>query len=405
MARKSPKSLKYDEIVRGTNDYIPVSFMRQVWVDPETGDPLPEYKYVPFDLTGRAVVLTVKKKEFDGVSPTDQYNGKETHDLALKEAWDKQLVDETAGNEGKSDIDRTIQYDTKGPWDKDYLFRITIDCDDPSEGADGPEDKRYFWQNNYQGMYGMDPRDGYVVFRFSKKMTMLKPGTYYFDIRLMEKMHKQIGMLTESRNWMPISGTFEIVGTPTNRTVIHDWIKGATDGSQPEPPTPTPPSDYATEAYVQQYVQSQLGDYLKNSSLGTGTIKIKDDGTQEFGNFSVNEKGTKTVILTTATDTDKGIVIVDDELDDTSTNPVQNALITNALNTKVDESALATVATSGDYNDLSNRPTIPTYSTFFPVGSIYTSLRTTGPTFGGTWVELGTAKIGGETVYYYRRTA
>lgn len=405
MARKSPKALKYDEIVRGTNDYIPVSFMRQVWVDPKTGEPLPDYKYVPFDLTGRAVVLTVKKKEFDGVSPVNDYNGKEEHDKKLKDAWDKQLVDETAGNDGVSDIDRTIQYDTAGPWDKDYLFRITIDCDDPSEGASGPEDERYFWQNNYQGMYGQDPRDGYVVFRFSKKMTMMKPGTYYFDIRLMEKMHKQIGMLEECRNWMPISGTFELVGTPTNRTAIYDWIKGAKDGDQPTPPTPTPPSDYATEAYVQQYVQSQLGDYLKNSSLGTGTIKIKDDGTTEFGSFSVNEKGTKTVILTTATDSDKGIVVVDSELNDTSTNPVQNALVTNALNTKVNENELALVAKSGDYNDLSNKPTIPTLNTYYPVGTVYTTTRTSIPGFGGTWVELGTAKIGGETVHYYRRTA
>ena len=401
MARKSPKALKYDQIVRGTNDYIPVTFMRQVWVDPETGTPLSNSIYVPFDLSGRAVVLTVKRKEFDGVNT----NGKRGSSESQKADWDAELLDEKAGNDGISDIDRTIQYDKKGPWNKDYLFRITIDCDDPSEGAEGPEDKRYFWQNNYQGMYGMDPKDGYAVFRLSKKMTMLKPGIYYFDIRLMEKMHKQIGMLTESRNWMPISGTFEIVGTPTNRTAVHDWIKGATDGSQPEPPGPTPPSPYATESYVQQYVQSQLGDYLKNSSLGTGTIKIKDDGTAEFGSFSVNEKGTKTVIISTATDSSKGIVTVDSSLDDTSTNPIQNALVTNALNSKVDESALSPVATSGDYVDLINKPTIPTINTFYPIGTVYTSNKTSAPTFGGTWVSLGSGKVGTETIYYYRRTA
>lgn len=400
MARKTPKSLKYDQIVRGTNDYIPITFMRQVWVDPETGTPLSNSIYVPFDLSGRAVVLTVKKKEFDGVN-----SGKSASDPKLKNDWDEQLADEKAGNDGISDIDRTIQYDKKGPWDRDYLFRITIDCDDPTEGAEGPEDKRYFWQNNYQGMYGMDPKDGYAVFRLSKKMTMLKPGIYYFDIRLMEKMHKQIGMLTESRNWMPISGTFEIVGTPTNRTAVHDWIKGATDGSQPEPPSPTPPSPYATEAYVQQYIQSQLGDYLKNSSLGTGTIKIKDDGTQEFGSFSVNEKGTKTVIISTASNTDKGVVIVDNELNDTSTNPIQNAQVTNALNNKVNVSDLAPVATSNDYNDLDNKPVVPTVNTFYPVGTVYASSRTNPPTFGGTWAAIGSNKIGTETVYYYRRTA
>ena len=210
MARKALKALKYDTIQRGTNDFIPVTFMRQVVVDPETGKPLSEPLMVPFDLTGRAVMLTVKKKDYDGVA------GDKNQIIQLK--------DETAGNQGQSDIDRSIQYDTKGPWDKDYLFRITIDCDDPSEGAAGPVDDRYIWQNNYQGMYDMDPAEGRVVFRLTKKMTMLKPGTYYFDIRLMEKMHKQIGMIRESRDWAPIFGTLEIQGTPTNRSAMYDWI-------------------------------------------------------------------------------------------------------------------------------------------------------------------------------------
>ena len=233
MPRKTIKALKYDTIVRGTNDYIPITFLRQVFVDPETGEPLDDQKngkLVPFNLEGRAVMLTVKKKEYDGVSVVDQYNGKEAHDAALKKTWDSQLKDETAGNEGKSDIDRTIQHDQEGPWNKDYLFRITIDCDDPTEGTSGPDDERYIWQNNYQGMYGMDPSEGKVVFRLTKKMTMLKPGDYYFDIRLMEKMHKQIGMIRESRIWAPIFGQFTIQGTPTNRGTMFDWLPDEMDG-------------------------------------------------------------------------------------------------------------------------------------------------------------------------------
>lgn len=64
-------------------------------------------------------------------------------------------------------------------------------------------------------------------------------------------------------------------------------------------------------------------------------------------------------------------VTVDSEFSYTSENPVQNKVITNALNRKqiaitpdnklsaslVD--GLSTVATSGSYNDLSNKPTIP----------------------------------------------
>ncbi len=222
MARKALKAIAYDTIVRGTNDYIPVTFKRLVAVDPETGDPLPEPEYRPFNLEGRVVMLTVKKKEYDGVSVADQLNGKEAHDQKLIVQWKTQLKDESTP---PSDLDRELnEYTGPGPWDKDYLFRIFIDCDDPGEGADGPNDDRYQWQNNYQGMYDMDPAEGSVVFRLTKKMTMIKPGTYYFDIRLMEKMHKQIGMISESRNWAPIFGTFEIQGTPTNRATTFDWI-------------------------------------------------------------------------------------------------------------------------------------------------------------------------------------
>ena len=63
-------------------------------------------------------------------------------------------------------------------------------------------------------------------------------------------------------------------------------------------------------------------------------------------------------------------ITIDDELSTTSENPVQNKVITNALGGKASSShthsasditsGLATVATSGSYNDLSNKPTIPT---------------------------------------------
>lgn len=207
MPRKTQKPVKYDTIVRGTNDYIPVTFQRQVWVDPETGDPLSEPILVPFDLTGRLAIMTVKKKEYDGT-----YDSKD---------WQKELMDQSTPT---SDIDRTLEDSPLSPWDQDYLWRITIDCDDPTEGAAGPTDKKYHWENNYQGMYGMSPKEGRVVFRITKKMTMIKPGVYYFDVRIMEKMQKQIGMIRESRDWSPVLGTFEIQGTPTNRSAVYDWI-------------------------------------------------------------------------------------------------------------------------------------------------------------------------------------
>ena len=55
-----------------------------------------------------------------------------------------------------------------------------------------------------------------------------------------------------------------------------------------------------------------------------------------------------------------GSVTIDSALSGTSTNPVQNKVITTALNGKADLSDLSAVATSGNYTDLINKPTIPT---------------------------------------------
>lgn len=53
-------------------------------------------------------------------------------------------------------------------------------------------------------------------------------------------------------------------------------------------------------------------------------------------------------------------ITVDSELSTTSENPVQNKVITGALNNKANSADLATVASSGSYNDLSNKPFVPT---------------------------------------------
>lgn len=52
-------------------------------------------------------------------------------------------------------------------------------------------------------------------------------------------------------------------------------------------------------------------------------------------------------------------VTVDSALSDTSENPVQNKVVKAAIDAKANSADLATVATSGDYDDLTNKPTIP----------------------------------------------
>ena len=60
------------------------------------------------------------------------------------------------------------------------------------------------------------------------------------------------------------------------------------------------------------------------------------------------------------------LYLVEESIDTTptqnSTNPVQSGGVYTALSGKADSSSLATVATSGSYNDLSNTPTIPDIS-------------------------------------------
>ena len=83
-------------------------------------------------------------------------------------------------------------------------------------------------------------------------------------------------------------------------------------------------------------------------------------------------------------------ITVDNALSNTSQNPVQNNVINSALNGKAATnhkhtasditSGLATVATSGSYNDLSNKPTIP---------SAYTLPAATSSKLGGIKVGSG----------------
>lgn len=179
--RKRLKIIKYDTIIRGTNDYIPVSFSKKD----------SEGNVTPYDLTGKLLVLTAKKKEYDGdINKT------------------KELEDDSA---------------VTSQINENFDFKITIDCDDETEGSNGPSDDKDVWKNNYQGMYGQDPKEGKAIFRLSKKMTMIEPGEYFFDIRIMDKSKTTIGQIVECKDWCPILGQFEIQGTPTNRTAAYDW--------------------------------------------------------------------------------------------------------------------------------------------------------------------------------------
>ena len=125
--------------------------------------------------------------------------------------------------------------------------------------------------------------------------------------------------------------------------------------------------DHRTTPVTIQYDNNQAyAIQVTDTSTGSTTqIEVPGDGTQNDVTITF-PSGDGKLALTS------DIPTIDSALSSTSTNPVQNKVINTALGTKQNTisstnklaaslvSGLATVATSGSYNDLSNKPTIPT---------------------------------------------
>ena len=111
---------------------------------------------------------------------------------------------------------------------------------------------------------------------------------------------------------------------------------------------------------VDSAMSSTSTNPVQNKVINTEITTLKAD----LGDLSDLNTTVKTDLVSAINEVAQGggggSVTVDTALSTTSTHPVQNRVITNALNEKADSSDLATVATSGAYSDLSGRPTIPT---------------------------------------------
>lgn len=88
---------------------------------------------------------------------------------------------------------------------------------------------------------------------------------------------------------------------------------------------------------------------------------------------------------------------VDSALSASSANPVQNSVVKAALDSKANSADLATVATSGSYNDLTNKPTIPDPEDYYwaNVKVSDTSSTSTTPTFATATFNGSTQNIVG----------
>lgn len=155
---------------------------------------------IPYNLTGAILMLTVKSDLYDGTT-TDKHKTDKIEDVV---AYNKMLRDDTSV-EGLGD----------------FVFRVTIDCDDMTTGEIAPlwvTSKDWGAKEVFHGMYGEDARNGEVVFRIPKQMTFVDPGTYNFDIRIMFKQERRIGAIQENPAYLLCQGTFDIYGTPNNRS-------------------------------------------------------------------------------------------------------------------------------------------------------------------------------------------
>ena len=114
---------------------------------------------------------------------------------------------------------------------------------------------------------------------------------------------------------------------------------------------------------------SSAGDYIKNKpTIPTKTSDLTNDSgyistlpIASASTLGAIKVGTNLSIAADGTlSADAQSITVDSALSSTSTNPVENRVINTALGAKANTADLADVATSGDYDDLLNKPTIPT---------------------------------------------
>ncbi len=90
-----------------------------------------------------------------------------------------------------------------------------------------------------------------------------------------------------------------------------------------------------------------------NATVNDATLTIQRNGSL-IDTFTANSSNDKTINIEVPT--------ITDTYSDSSSDGMSGVAVASAISGKANSADLSTVATSGNYNDLSNTPTIPTYS-------------------------------------------
>lgn len=143
---------------------------------------------------------------------------------------------------------------------------------------------------------------------------------------------------------------------------------------------------------VDSAMSSTSTNPVQNKVINTEITTLKSD-LGDLDDLETTDKSSIVAAINEAAQSGGGggSVTVDSALSTTSQNPVQNRVITSALNGKANASDLAAVATSGSYNDLSNTPTIPSIS-----GLQTQAITDAGGYFSTDTVEAALQQLGAE---------
>jgi microcystin-dependent protein len=170
-----------------------------------------------------------------------------------------------------------------------------------------------------------------------------------------DEIDNKISELVTSMTWKPAVATYDDIAT-TYPNPQEGWTVVTTDTNIAW--------RYTNGAWIKISANTIPVVTSEVNGLMTSAMLSKLNGIAEGAEVNVqsdwNETDTTSDAYIANKPTIPSEVTVDSALSTSSTNPVQNKIITNALASKVDDTDLATVAKSGSYNDLINKPTIPT---------------------------------------------